>query len=112
MIEDYSFGRIVVDGITYTSDIIVFPGRVLSSWWRKEGHSLALEDIKVVLDRRPGVLVVGTGSEGLLQVPAEVMEEIGKRKIKLIVQKTPLAWRTYNQLVEGTIRAGAFHLTC
>jgi len=31
-ISDYRFGRIVIDGKTYTSDVIVYPDRVDPSW--------------------------------------------------------------------------------
>jgi hypothetical protein len=44
-LEDYSFGRIVVDGEEQTRDLIVLPHRVLTNWWRREGHSLAVEDL-------------------------------------------------------------------
>src|SRR5918994_662614 len=36
-LEDYSFGRIVVDGEEQTRDLIVLPHRVLTNWWRREG---------------------------------------------------------------------------
>ena len=44
-VEHYSFGRITIDGKTYTSDVIVIKGEV-RSWWRKEGHRVALDDIR------------------------------------------------------------------
>jgi len=34
MIESYSFGQMVIDGQEYTSDLIIFPDRINSSWWR------------------------------------------------------------------------------
>jgi hypothetical protein len=40
MIEKYSFGKIVVNGVTYTSDIKIVQGRVVSDWWRKKGYSV------------------------------------------------------------------------
>lgn len=33
-IEDYEFGRITIDGATYTSDVIIRPEGVDDSWWR------------------------------------------------------------------------------
>ena len=45
-IDSYSFGRIVINGKTYTSDVIIFPDKVDASWWRKEGHLLQLADGK------------------------------------------------------------------
>ena len=52
-LEDYSFGRLVVDGEEQTNDVIVLPGRVVTNWWRKEGHSLAMEDLAEVEDELP-----------------------------------------------------------
>jgi hypothetical protein len=43
--SDYSFGRIVVDGAERTRDLIAVPGGVASDWWRRDGQSLALEDL-------------------------------------------------------------------
>jgi hypothetical protein len=50
MIEKYSFGKIVVNGVTYTNDIKIVQGRVVSDWWRKKGHSVSIEDIQDILD--------------------------------------------------------------
>jgi len=112
VIDDYSFGRMVIDGKTYTSDVIVFPDHVQSSWWREEGHRLSLKDIEDVLVSRPEVLVVGTGSFGAMKVPAAVSGGIKEQGIELIVEKTAVAVRTYNQLSSGKRVIGAFHLTC
>lgn len=68
-IDDYDFGRIVIDGKTYTSDVIVYPERLDTSWWRKEGHLLQPEDITGVLDAEPEVLIIGTGYSGCMRVP-------------------------------------------
>jgi hypothetical protein len=48
MIEKYSFGKIVVNGVAYTNDIKIVKGRVVSDWWRKRGHSVDIEDIQPV----------------------------------------------------------------
>ena len=39
-IDDYDFGRIVVDGVEQTRDVILLPGRVVPNWWRHDGHTL------------------------------------------------------------------------
>ncbi len=33
-IDSYSFGSMTVDGTGYGHDLIVFPDRVMSGWWR------------------------------------------------------------------------------
>jgi hypothetical protein len=68
-LEDYSFGRLTVDGQEHTQDLIVLPDRVVSGWWRREGHSLAIEDLDEVLDELPAQLVLGVGAHGRLRPP-------------------------------------------
>jgi hypothetical protein len=111
-IDDYRFGRIVIDGRPYTSDVIVYSGRVEDSWWRKRGHALCLEDIAEVLQRKPEVLVIGTGSAGIMRVDRSVVEEIEKRGIEVVIDRTAPACRTFNRLLPRKDVAGAFHLTC
>ena len=64
-IDSYSFGVMKVGGTEYRGDLIVFPDKVKSSWWRKEGHSLTIEDLDDILAFKPEVLIVGTGASGL-----------------------------------------------
>jgi len=113
LIDEYSFGRIVIDGKTYRQDVIVFPDRVKSDWWRKEGHSLCLEDLEEVLRDPPEVLVVGTGYVVLMRVPREVREKLEEMGIRVVVEKTGKAYRTFNKLLsEGRRVVAALHLTC
>jgi len=65
-IDDYRFGRIVIDGRAYTSDLILLPHRVVENWWREEGHLLHAADLGPVLELQPEVLVVGQGTFGRL----------------------------------------------
>ena len=60
-IEGYRFGRVLVDGEEQTKDVIVLPERVLTNWWRAEGHGLVLADLEEVLEELPAHLIVGTG---------------------------------------------------
>ena len=112
MIDSYSFGSMVIDGKEYTSDLIIYPDHVQSSWWRIEGHRLDVEDIKEILEARPEVLVVGTGASGLVEIPEETEKHIGSKRIRLIAQRTEEAYKTFNELSKSKRVIGAFHLTC
>ncbi len=69
MIEKCNFGKIVVEGRTYDSDLWIFPDRrVQDSWWRKDGHRLRREDISALIATRPEILVVGTGIYGRMRI--------------------------------------------
>lgn len=112
-INSYNFGSIVIDGKTYTKDIIVFDNGLEPNWWRKEGHSLAIEDIKGMLDKKPEIIVIGTGHDGVMQIPPETKKHVESLGIEFAAQKTTEAVKTYNELSEkGRKVIGAFHLTC
>ena len=111
-IQDYQFGRMVVDGEPHTRDLVLLPDRVVANWWRKEGHRLDVEDLREVLDAVPKVLIVGTGAYGLMKVPPETGQAVEAAGIELRAARTGEAWRLYNELRKRQPTAGAFHLTC
>jgi len=111
-IDSYQFGEIVINGKNYSSDVIIFPDKVINNWWRKTGHELCLEDIAEVLKENPEVLVVGTGVSGLMKVLPEVKQIAQAQGIKLIVETTDKACNTYNQLSHSQKLVAALHLTC
>jgi hypothetical protein len=110
-LSEYSFGRVVVDGEEQTFDLIVLPGRVVTNWWRQEGHSLALEDLADVEDELPEKLILGTGAHGQLRPPRAVIEELERRGIDVEVLHTGDAVCRYGELDERRT-AAALHLTC
>jgi len=112
MIDSYDFGRIVINGKRYNSDLIVFSDKVRDGWWRKEGHRLHVEDLKDVLEFKPEVLVVGTGYSGLMRIPPETRRYVESEGIELISQKTAEACETFNRLVKSRKVVAALHLTC
>jgi len=112
VIESYGFGRIVIDGQTYTSDVIVFPDRVQANWWREQGHSLSIKDLAPVFAYGPEILVIGTGHNGMMRVPEATTREIESRNISVRCFKTGEAVVSFNALSGSAKVAGAFHLTC
>ena len=112
MIEHYSFGRIVVDGKEYISDVIIYPDHVDGNWWRKEGHRLQVVDIEKAIEEKPEILIVGTGASGLMEVPKEVESCLISKGIKLVVDKTKNACDAYNRLSPSGKTIAALHLTC
>ena len=112
-IDTYSFGSMTVDGKTYTADIIVFPDHIQSNWWRREGHSLAMEDLEDVVAVKPDILIVGTGASGIMKISAETRQVLKEKNIKLFDQPTDKAYRLFNSYQNKKEKVtGAFHLTC
>ena len=111
-IESYSFGKIVIDGVKYSSDIIIYPDRVDSSWWRKQSHYVNMEDIPQIFKENPDIIIFGTGSYGLMKIDEEAKNEFAKRNIELIIENTGQAVQTYNNLSKDKNIIAALHLTC
>jgi hypothetical protein len=112
-IDEYRFGRMVVDGKAYEKDLVLLPEGVRPNWWREEGHSLSPADLQEVLEAKPEVLVIGTGAYGVMGVPAETCRAIEQAGIELVAERTARAVDRYNDLAASGRRvAGGFHLTC
>jgi hypothetical protein len=111
-IEHYSFGSIRIDGKTYTSDVIIYPDKVAPSWWRKEGHSLHIVDLKDVINVKPEILIIGTGYSGAMVVPEETISYLKTKGIEVHVTRTEKAVELFNKLRKGKKTVAALHLTC
>lgn len=111
-IDSYSFGKIVIDGTTYRSDVIIYPDRVDAPWWRKQGHLLQIEDLAEVLEARPEILVIGTGYSGIMRVPHELLRLIEGKGIMVRAERTSKAAEVYNEREPGKIAIAALHITC
>jgi len=111
VIDDYAFGRIVVDGQVHSRDVILLPNRVVAGWWRKDGHALVMGDLAEVIDDLPRTLVVGSGAYGRMRPDPAALEELERRGIKVEVVPTGEAVDRYRGL-DPASTAAALHLTC
>ena len=112
MINSYGVGRIVIDGTAFTTDVIIFPDRVMDNWWRKDGHVLHVADAELIVEEKPEVLIVGTGKYGILKVLPQTREYIESKGIALIVEQTEKACEIYNRISQAKKVVAALHLTC
>jgi hypothetical protein len=110
-IEGYEFGRVLVDGEEHRRDVIVLPNRVVSGWWRRNGHALVLEDLDEVVDELPERLVIGTGAFAQLKPDPATLEALRLRGIEVDAVPTGEAVRLFTQL-DPNRTAAALHLTC
>jgi hypothetical protein len=110
-LSGYAFGRVEVDGVEHTRDLIVLPGRVLTGWWRRDGHALCVDDLRDVLGEIPERLIVGTGATGRMRPDPEALEELRGRGVRVEVLPTDRAVVRYGRLDPGRT-AAALHLTC
>jgi hypothetical protein len=110
-IDQYEFGRIVVDGREEISDLIILPDRVVRNWWRRDGHALVLDDLAEVLDELPSHLVVGTGADGRMRPDPQAIRQLQNRGLTVEALPTGQAVRRFGEL-DPADTAAALHLTC
>lgn len=120
MIDEYKFGSITISGKTYNHDVEVrWTGEVLP-WWREESHVIDVDDVRGAIEQNPETIVIGTGESGVAKVTEEAKKEILSQGIKLIIDMTEQATRTFNIRKEESEEEegkqekviGLFHLTC
>jgi hypothetical protein len=112
MIDDFRFGRCVVNGRAYTRDIIIYPDHVDPNWLRKEAHVVCLDDLKGVLTASPEVLIVGIGAYGIVEIADEVVQRLAKLGIELKTARTASACKMYNGICSKKKAVAALHVTC
>lgn len=113
IIGAYRFGQINIDGHAYTSDVIITPERVVDTWWRQEGHRLAVADLADIVAAQPDVVVVGTGYFGRMAVSDDARRYLEAHGIRVREARTRQAVQEFNHLQERHARVvAALHLTC
>lgn len=112
-IDSYRFGQIVINGSTYTNDVLILPDSILPDWWRSQGHRLDADDLQPLLDERPDLLIIGCGASGMMKVPSETIETLKQYGIQIETLNTDQAVNRFNQLnQQGRRPTAALHLTC
>jgi len=113
MIDSYRFGHIVVDGTSFDSDVMILPdGRVDSSWWRKEGHALTLDDINVLVAAAPEIIVAGTGASGRMRPEPALADQLDERGMSFKALPTDEAVDFFNEVRRDRKAGACLHLTC
>jgi hypothetical protein len=95
-LDQFRFGSIRVDGVTYENDLVIDRGQVRK---RKKKASRAFRDqfghtplsVEETIPWKCRTLVVGTGAEGALPVMPEVIGEAERRHVDLVIVPTAKA---------------------
>ena len=110
-ITNVKFGEIEIDKKIYYSDMIV--------WWdgkvefRAKLHEFRMGEFLRLLKRKPEIIVVGTGINGICRVLEEV-EQVAKDKgVMIFKELSPKAAEMFNGFVADKKRVVAvLHSTC
>jgi len=113
MIEACSFGSMVIDGRKFSSDLVIYPdGRVVDNWWRERGHRFSINDIALIIESEPDVIVAGTGVYGLMKPRTGLAELLSQKGIEFLSAPNKKAIKLYNEQLSKKRTGGCFHLFC
>jgi hypothetical protein len=112
-IDSCSFGSLVINGKTYTDDLVVYPdGKILKHWRRKRGHQLSIDDLLELIDSSLEVIVVGTGVSGGVKPDKNLESDLAKLGIEFIAAPNEEIIKVFNALAPEKRVGAGFHLTC
>jgi hypothetical protein len=113
--EDFSFGSIRIDGVTYAHDVVIDMGKIrkrkkkASKRFRTEfGHTPLSVEEKIPWNCRR--LVIGTGMHGALPVMKELKLEAKRRRVELVILPTDRAVDYFTN--SGKYTNAILHVTC
>lgn len=117
-IDSTKFGEIVIAGKKY-GQVLIISEKIVERDYEKlkkffgTSHKITDWEIIQLLSNNPEVIVIGTGQDGLLEVDEEFKNQIAKQGIELVIDKTPEAFKVYNEKIKAGQRANALmHTTC
>jgi hypothetical protein len=114
-IDQFTFGSIRIDGVTYEHDVVIARGRVRKRKKKASkpfrgafGHTPVSIEENIPWDCRR--LVVGTGADGALPVMDEVKQEAARREVDLLIVPTSDAIGVLQDEPKDT--NAILHVTC
>ncbi|MEZ5564399.1 MAG: Mth938-like domain-containing protein [Gammaproteobacteria bacterium] len=105
-IQSATVDAVVVDGLSYTSPLVVTPDRILSDWSPPPLNELTVDSFQLILNLEPELILLGTGTAHQF-VSNHLMTAIMSRGIGFEVMTTAAACRTYNVLSAEDRRVAA-----
>jgi len=115
-IDFYEFGRIKIDGKYYDRDVIILPEKIICPWLKTRSHYIdaaELLSIEEIFDKKPDVIIMGTGFHGVFMISSDIKEYLSSQNIDFLKEKTTEACEIYNKLSKENKRVVALlHLTC
>lgn len=105
-ITAYDVGKLLVNGRTITSSIVIAPDQLLTDWSISDISELSDGHIEKIIELEPELVLLGTG-EKLVFPKVETYAALIKQGIGVDIMDTAAACRTYNILCGEGRRAVA-----
>ncbi len=78
IIQEYRFGYMKISGKGYTTDLKIIGDKVISNWWRKQGHRVFKGDVEDLIKEGVEVIIIGQGDPGMMRVDTSLKNYLKK----------------------------------
>lgn len=96
-ITSYDESTLQVNGKNFYSSLIISNNELKTDWSPRSIESLSAEDFTAIVDRKPEIVIIGTGNK-LIFPQVETYAELIKLGVGVDIMDTGAACRTYNIL--------------
>ncbi len=96
--SDYDDHSVTINEQKLVSSLIVFPDALHEQWQTRNVSSLTIENFDLLLQRRPDIVILGTGNKQKFP-PIELRRQLAANRLHLEIMTNAAACRTYNLLV-------------
>ncbi len=115
-VSGFSWGRVEVEGEGVFKDAKLYPGGAREWDWRETGtrHAPGVQpiDAEELLERGATVVVLSTGVQNRLRVPAATVAWLEEQGARVVVLGSREAVKHYNELAAREPAAALIHSTC
>lgn len=117
-INSTKFGEIIIDNKSYHQVLIINDLVIERDYERLKklfdtSHKIGDWETAELIKRKPDIIIIGTGQDGLLEVEDDFLNKMQKQNIKVISTKTPEAIKIFNEHLKAGKRINALiHTTC
>lgn len=105
-IQHYAEGQITIGQKVYRRSLILLPERVITEWSPRVIDELQAEDLNLVAELAPEIVILGTGRQQRFPHPT-LLQPLMRARIGFEAMTTPAACRTYNILMSEGRRVAA-----
>ena len=107
----YAFGKMVVDGMTYSNELQILPNGKVKKWSPGDPHYILPTDIEEIVNSGIHTIIIGTGDVGNVGVPEETLNFLNSKGITVHELNTHKAVELFNNSPKEKLGA-VFHLNC
>lgn len=109
-IDKTEFGSIIINGKKFNSDMIICWDGELRE--RTSSHNFTEDELHDLLLKEPEVIVVGTGTAGLMKIDQKTELKAKKEGIELISNRSHKAIQDFNNISKTKKAIALIHVTC